>query len=330
MLKCLQLAQKGFGKVSPNPMVGCVIVHNDEIIGEGYHQTYGKEHAEVNAIHSVNDHSLLAESTVYVSLEPCSHFGKTPPCADLLIEKGVKEVVIGTLDPNPKVGGNGIIKLKEAGIVVRYGFLEKECRKINRRFFTNQILNRPYVILKWAESADGFMAGGPNKQISGLVAQTRVHKWRSEEDAFMVGANTLINDNPILNTRLWKGKDPIRIAVDFHLRSEGLNLHFFQKGLRSILLNGKKEGLFGNTEYILIKNNDPKEILQALYNLQISSVVIEGGAQILKSFLQANAFDEIRLLRSKKLIIDEGLSAPKIDFLPKYEEDLLDDTLTVY
>lgn len=330
MRSCLQLAEKGFGMVSPNPMVGCIIVKDNQIIGKAYHAIYGGPHAEVNATASVQDKSAIRGSTVYVSLEPCSHHGKTPPCADLLINLEVAEVIIGTRDPNPKVAGAGIRKLEEAGIKVRCGVLEKECRLLNKRFFTFHSKHRPYVILKWAESADGFISGSNQKRISGLAAQTRLHKWRSEEDAFLIGTNTLTADNPMLNTRLWKGKNPIRVAVDFELRSEQMSLKFYDKSQKSIILNGIKETEGENPELIKIASREPEMILKALYNLNISSVVVEGGAAILNSFLKSGLYDEIRRFRSKKLILGNGVPAPKIDFMHQSEEDLIDDLLLIY
>jgi len=324
------LAEKGFGHVSPNPMVGCLIVHNGEIIGSGYHKIYGGPHAEVNAINSVKDANLLKDSIAYVSLEPCSHFGKTPPCADLLIQSDIKKVVIGSLDPNPLVAGQGMEKLKQAGIDVKHGVLEYECKKLNKRFFTFINKKRPYIILKWAESADGFMGSEDTKQISGLAAQKRLHKWRSEEDAFLVGTNTLLQDNPQLNTRLWKGKNPIRVAIDFNLKSEKKHLKFYDQSQRTIILNGLKNEISNGIEFIQIPEHKVETIIHALYQCKISSVVIEGGSELLKSFIAANLYDEIRILKSKKLILSQGIEAPKIDFVASNSEDLIDDFLTLY
>ena len=324
------MAEKGFGQVSPNPMVGCLIVHDGEIIGSGYHNMYGGPHAEVNAINSVKDAHLLKESIAYVSLEPCSHFGKTPPCADLLIQSGIKKVVIGCLDPNPLVAGKGMEKLIEAGIEVKHGLLENECKKLNKRFFTFINKKRPYVILKWAESADGFIASEDTKQISGLAAQKRLHKWRSEEDAFLVGTNTLLQDNPQLNTRLWKGKNPIRVAIDFELKSENKHLKFYDQSQRTIVLNGVKNENSKGVEFIQIPDRKIETILEALYQSKISSVVVEGGSILLNSFIDANLYDEIRILKSKKLLLNSGIAAPKIDFAASSTEDLIDDNLTTY
>ncbi len=324
------MAEKGFGQVSPNPMVGCLIVHNGEIIGSGYHKEYGGPHAEVNAINNVKDSSLLKESTAYVSLEPCSHFGKTPPCADLLIKAGIKKVVIGSLDPNPLVAGQGMEKLIQAGIKVEYSVLENECKKLNKRFFTFINKKRPFIILKWAESADGYIGSEDTKQISGLAAQKRLHKWRSEEDAFLVGTNTLLLDNPQLNTRLWKGKNPIRVAIDFELKSENKHLKFYDQSQRSIILNGVKNESSNGIEFIKISDTKIETIVNALYQCKISSVVIEGGSQLLNSFIEANIYDEIRILKSKKLMLINGIKAPKIDFIASSTEDLIDDYLNIY
>ncbi len=330
MRKCLELAGKGFGMVSPNPMVGCIIVKDGEIIGQSYHKIFGGPHAEVNAMEDVKEKQNIEGSTVYVSLEPCSHHGKTPPCADLLIEKRVKEVVVGIKDPNPIVEGKGIEKLIQAGISVKSGILESECRKLNKRFFTFQIKKRPYVILKWAESADGFMGTDVKLQISGLAAQTRLHKWRSEEDAFLVGTNTLLQDNPQLNARLWKGKNPTRVAVDMQLRSDLKPLKFYDQSQKTIILNGLRKEEQPQTNWLKIKNNSPSEILHALYEQNIGSLVVEGGFAILQSFLNSGLYDEIRRFRSKEKRIHSGIPSPKIDFSPTFSEDLIDDDLDVF
>jgi diaminohydroxyphosphoribosylaminopyrimidine deaminase/5-amino-6-(5-phosphoribosylamino)uracil reductase len=330
MKRCLQLAQKGFGNVSPNPMVGCVIVCNDEIIGEGYHEQYGQAHAEVNAVNSVKNPELLPESTVYVSLEPCVHFGKTPPCADLLIEKKVHKVVIGTLDPFVKVSGKGAEKLREAGIEVETGMLERDCRALNKRFMTFHRKQRPYIILKWAESADGFIGGSEPVQISGIAAQRRLHQWRSEEDAFMVGTNTLLEDNPHLSTRLWKGKNPVRLTIDMHLKSDGKPLNFFNRSQRTIVFNGLKNETERDVEYVMIRDSSPASIAGKLFELGIQSVVIEGGSKLLGSFIDQNLFDEIRRFRSKTMFLQQGIPAPRIDFVPEKTENLVDDELLTY
>lgn len=327
---CLTQAAKGFGHVSPNPMVGCVIVHNDTVVAASYHKVYGGPHAEVNAIHQIDSHDVLKDTTVYVSLEPCAHHGKTPPCASLLIEKQVKKVVIATTDPYPEVSGKGIQMLKDAGIEVVSGILEKEARELNKRFFINHTQHRPYVILKWAESADGYIAHPEIKQISGPNAQVLLHRWRSEEDAFLIGTNTLLSDNPQLNTRLYKGKDPIRIAIDMDLKSEGQSLNFYTGKQSTIILNGLKNEQIGALQLVHIPDNTIPSILNALQKLKIGSVVVEGGAKLLNSFMEAGVYDEIRKFTSKSLILKEGIKAPTLTISEAQQIDLDQDLLTIY
>ncbi len=327
---CLTQAAKGFGHVSPNPMVGCVIVHNDTIVAASYHKVYGGPHAEVNAIHQMDSHDVLKNSTVYVSLEPCAHHGKTPPCASLLIEKQVKKVVIATTDPYPEVSGKGIQMLRDAGIEVVSGVLEKEARVLNKRFFINHTQHRPYVILKWAESADGYMAHPEIRQISGADAQVLLHRWRSEEDAFLIGTNTLLFDNPHLNTRLYKGKDPIRIAIDMDLKSEGQSLNFYTGEQTTIILNGIKDKQEGALQLVQIPDNSIPSILNVLQKLKIGSVVVEGGAQLLNSFIEAGVYDEVRKFTSKSLVLSDGIKAPKLQFIATQSIDLETDTLSIY
>lgn len=292
MHRALQLAEIGRGSVSPNPMVGCVIVHNDLIIGEGWHRKYGDWHAEVNAVNSVLDKSKLSESTVYVTLEPCSHFGKTPPCADLLVKHQVKKVVICNFDPFPLVAGKGIEKLQNAGIEVVTGVLEEQGSRLNARFFTVVEKKRPYIILKWAETADGFIAGENFEQIkiSNALSHKLSHKWRSEEDAIMVGTNTALHDNPKLNVREWTGKNPTRIVLDKNHRLPQ-ELHLFDNSVETIIIS------------------EVNEILK----LKIQSLIVEGGTKLLQSFIDENLFDEIRVFRSK-IQLKKGISAP---VLPK-------------
>ena len=327
---CLTQAAKGFGHVSPNPMVGCVIVHNDTVVAASYHKVYGGPHAEVNAIHQIDSHDVLKDTTVYVSLEPCAHHGKTPPCASLLIEKQVKKVVIATTDPYPEVSGKGIQMLKDAGIEVVSGILEKEARELNKRFFINHTQHRPFVILKWAESADGYMAHPEIKQISGADAKLLLHRWRSEEDAFLIGTNTLLSDNPQLNTRLYKGKDPIRIAIDMDLKSEGQSLNFYTGKQSTIILNGLKNEQIGALQLVHIPDNTIPSILNALQKLKIGSVVVEGGAKLLNSFMEAGVYDEIRKFTSKSLILKEGIKAPTLTISEAQQIDLDQDLLTIY
>lgn len=314
MHRCLVLAEKGLGHVSPNPMVGCVIVYNGRIISEGYHKAYGGPHAEVNAINALDELSILRDCTVYVNLEPCAHHGKTPPCANLLAENKVGEVIIGTTDPNPLVAGKGIQILKAAGIPVTSGILENECLEANRRFFVNQLKKRPYVILKWAESADGFLGRqGERTSISGKESLAMTHKWRTEEDAYLIGTNTLLTDNPRLDSRLADGRNPIRIAIDFELKSENLPLEFKQGTQRTIILNGKLDALVDNVEYIKIPDRTIQSILNALWLKNIGSLVVEGGAQLLGSFLEHGIYDEVRIIKSKELKLSQGIKAPTFD-----------------
>jgi diaminohydroxyphosphoribosylaminopyrimidine deaminase/5-amino-6-(5-phosphoribosylamino)uracil reductase len=326
----LNLAQKGFGLVSPNPMVGCVIVHNEQIIGESYHQEYGGPHAEVNAINAVSDLSLLRDSTVYVTLEPCSHYGKTPPCANLLIQHGVKKVVIACLDPNPLVTGKGVALLKAAGIEFEVGILENEALALNKRFITYHTRKRPYIILKWAMSKDGYMSHPDTKQISGHKAQLMLHQWRTQEDAFVIGTETLLIDNPQLNSRLAIGKNPIRVAIDFDLKSQNLPLHFYDQSQKTYLLNGRKESKEGEIEFLKIANKNPDSIVECLYQKSIQSIVIEGGQRLLNSFISAGLYDEIRIFKSKQLILNGGQLAPEIPEFNAAISDLETDDLLVY
>ena len=312
--KCLELASKGKGNVSPNPMVGCVIVYNNEIIGEGYHEKYGFSHAEVNAIASVKDKSLLKKSTLYVNLEPCAHFGKTAPCSSHIIEHKIPKVIIGCLDTFPKVSGKGIEKLQNAGLEVVLGVLEKESRELNTRFFTFHEKKRPYIILKWAESKDGFIA--PHNQsepfwMTSSESKKLVHKWRAEEDAILVGRITAEKDNPSLTVREVKGNHPIRIVIDKDLKlSKELNL--FNNEARTIVFNHIKSDTQSNINYIKINfNNLIKNILEELYKQNIQSVIIEGGTITLQSFIDISMWDEARIFTTKENLI-HGVRAPKI------------------
>ena len=314
MQRALQLARLGAGTVSPNPMVGCVIVHNGKIIGEGYHQKYGDAHAEVNAVNAVSDKSLLSESDIYVTLEPCSHFGKTPPCADLLIKYKFKKVIVCNYDPNPLVASQGIEKLRQAGIEVEVGLLEEEGRELNKRFFTYIEKKRPYIILKWAESADGFIAKKNYEavQISNLLSKRFVHKMRSEEDAIMVGTNTAKYDNPTLNTRFWTGKNAVRVLVDREL-SLSKNLHVFDNSQKTICYNSLKDEIIENNIFVktpLITSIEPF-ILEDLYQRKIQSIIIEGGTILLQSFIDLGLWDEAFILKSE-IILEQGIDAPKI------------------
>lgn len=313
MQRALELAALGEGYTRPNPLVGCVIVHNNKIIGEGWHRKYGGPHAEVEAIHSVSAKHLLPESTVYVTLEPCSHFGKTPPCADLLIENNVKKVVVCNHDPNPLVSGKGIAKLRAAGIEVETEFLAEKGTVLNRRFFAFFQKQRPYIVLKWAQTADGFIAG-PNyetTQISSLLAKKLVHKWRAEEAAILIGTNTAKHDNPKLNVREWQGQNPIRLVIDKELKLPQ-NLHLFDKTILTIVYNFRKnETLHENLELVRLDSGADflPQLLTYLYRRQIQSVLVEGGSFLLNELLKHNLWDEARIFRSPKKLVN-GISAP--------------------
>jgi len=313
MQRALELAQLGIGYVSPNPRVGCVVVCDGKIIGEGWHQKFGEPHAEVNAINAVTDQSLLKESTVFVNLEPCSHFGKTPPCADLLIKHQLKKVVISTLDTNPLVGGRGIKKLKEAGIEVVTGVLEQAARELNKRFFTFFEHQRPYLILKWAQTADGFIAhkNFESKWISNEFSRQLVHRWRSEEDAVLVGTHTASHDNPSLTVRDWTGRNPTRIVIDRFLRLNHY-LRLFDKKEKTICYNVLKHEEHKNLSLVRIEeNNFLQELVHDLYKKNIQSVIVEGGAQTLQLFMDANLWDEARVFTAHRSF-GEGIKAPAL------------------
>lgn len=318
--RCIELAKNGFGTTYPNPMVGSVIVYNDKIIGEGWHKKAGEPHAEVNAVRSVKDKSLLKKATIYVSLEPCSHFGKTPPCCDLIIENKIPNVVVGTVDPNEKVAGNGIRKLLEAGANVTVGVLEDECNELNKRFFTFHQKKRPYIILKWAESLDGYLA--PEKEINqerkpvwitNIYSRQLVHKWRSEEQAILVGTQTVIDDNPKLNVRDWSGNNPVRVILDQNNRISK-DSFIFDDSVKTIVLTKSENNISTeNTlfEKIEFDNNSIENILSVLHQHQIQSIIIEGGKQTLQSFIDKNIWDEARIFIGKNTF-EKGTKAPEL------------------
>lgn len=330
MQRALELAQLGQGTVAPNPMVGCVIVHENRIIGEGWHRQYGQAHAEVNALNDVTERDLLPQATVYVTLEPCSHYGKTPPCADRLVSEGVRRVVICNDDPNPLVAGRGIRKLREAGIEVETGVLAAEGRRINRRFFTYFEKNRPFLILKWAETADGYLAGreGQPLQISNAVSRRLLHKWRTEEDAFLVGTRTLQADNPQLNARLWPGRNPVRIGLD-----RALNLpdtfHFLDDSQVTLVYNQRETRQTERTQWVVTDSWDLPTLIQDLRQRSIQSVVIEGGPTLLRSFIEQNLWDEIRIFRSS-VRLGSGLAAPDFCGTLLQKARLLTDELSIW
>ena len=329
--RCFQLARMGSGNVAPNPMVGAVVVVDNKIIGEGYHKQIGSWHAEVNAINSVEDKSLLKKATVYVSLEPCSHFGKTPPCAKLLVDSQIKRCVIANFDPNPKVSGRGIQMLKDAGIEITCGVEEKQGRFLNRRFFCFQEKHRPYVILKFAQTLDGFMdidRSNGNKQywITNDAMKVFVHKMRKDNDAFFVGANTIINDNCKLNVRYFCGNNPIRVTYDKNLSLDKPK-NFFDDSQKTIVFNDKLQQYVGeNTHYIKISNNEEfiPQMLGNLYDNGISSLVVEGGKKTLDKFLQLGLWDEAIVITGNTKF-GKGIKSPVIDTLLKASTSWVSD-----
>ncbi|WP_046745410.1 bifunctional diaminohydroxyphosphoribosylaminopyrimidine deaminase/5-amino-6-(5-phosphoribosylamino)uracil reductase RibD [Kordia zhangzhouensis] len=337
MKRCLQLAANGLPAAMPNPSVGAVIVHNHVIIGEGYTSAYGGHHAEVNAIRSVKDKSLLKEATIYVSLEPCSHFGKTPPCSDLIIEHQIPKVVIGTIDPFAKVAGKGIAKLQNSGCEVTLGVLESECIASNKRFFTFHQHKRPYIILKWAMSQDGFIDKIRTKKdpvqpnwITNTYSRQLVHKWRSEEAAILVGTHTAITDNPKLNTRDWYGDNPVRVVLDKSLRIPQ-NYSLFDESIKTIVLTAQKVSSKENLvfETIDFSKNVAQQVCNVLYRHELQSVIIEGGKQTLQTFIDANLWDEARVFTGN-VWFENGIKAP--DFHPKTstKTSIIEDTLQIF
>ena len=315
MQRCIQLAQLGQGMVAPNPMVGSVLVYQDQIIGEGYHQQYGQPHAEVNCINSVSeaDKGLISQSTLYVSLEPCAHFGKTPPCADLIIKHQIPKVIIGCRDPFEAVNGKGIDKLLAAGVDVTVGILEEECKILNKRFFTFHTKKRPYIVLKWAETANRFIGNDTQERllISSETTNKLVHKWRSEEAAILVGTNTALLDNPSLTNRLWTGKQPIRLVID-KLLSLPKSLNIFDNKQLTIVFNLVKHEEELNLIYYKLEENAPllQQIMDACYQLNIQSILVEGGNKTLQSFIDNELWDEARVITNTQLTIEKGVPSP--------------------
>lgn len=337
MKRCLDLAVKGLGSVAPNPMVGCVIECDGIIIGEGYHQKYGEAHAEVNAINAVENKDLLKNSTLYVNLEPCSHFGKTPPCSDLIIEHIIPRVVIGNVDTNSLVSGKGIKKLVEAGIDVKIGVLEEECKKLNKRFFTYHEKKRPYIILKWAQSADGFIDikrdeenKGKPIQISNSDSKKLLHLWRSQEQAIMIGTNTALLDNPRLTVRDVVGKNPLRITVDKWLRIPK-HYYLFDKSTPTLIFTALDEPAQPNLEFIKIDFEKAviPQVLNELYKRNIQSIIVEGGEQLLNSFIDANLWDAARVFIADKKLM-KGVNAPVLNASPVVRENISGDKLLFY
>ncbi|MFT4611113.1 MAG: diaminohydroxyphosphoribosylaminopyrimidine deaminase [Glaciecola sp.] len=322
--RCIEIAKNGLGATAPNPMVGSVIVYNNNIIGEGYTSAYGSHHAEVNAINSVKNKELLKDATLYVTLEPCSHSGKTPPCSDLIIKHHIPNVVVGCLDDNPQVAGKGIAKLKASGCNVTVGVLENNCKQHHKRFFTFHNKKRPYIILKWAETLDGLIA--PLKKeakrpvwITNKFSRQLVHKWRAEEQAILVGTNTISEDNPSLTVRDWTGKNPTRIVIDReHKLSESYSVFNAEADTLEISKN--------NVDF-----NKPlaKQIIALLYSKNINSVIIEGGAKTIETFIDENLWDEVRVFKGPTNF-KNGIKAPEFHGQLISEEKIIDDTLHIY
>jgi len=334
MQRCLDLARLGAGNVAPNPMVGAVIVYQNQIIGEGWHQKLGQAHAEVNAFSAVSEANkhLLKQATLYVNLEPCSHFGKTPPCADLIISSGIAKVVVGMLDPNPLVAGSGIEKLEQAGIEVVCGVLQEECLALNKRFIKGITQHKPYVILKWAQSSNGYLSPDATKlsaaefeqqrHITGKWVQKLVHKWRTQEDAIMVATNTALTDNPALNNRAWEGRSPARIVLDKSLRLPN-TLKLFDGSQKTFVLNALQNSSTDNLIYLKLNFDGDwfTEALEKLYAQGIYSIVVEGGAQLLTHLIENNLWDEAIVFYSKSHL-PNGIKAPQITGSLVFQEAL--------
>ena len=316
MRRALQLARLGAGHTSPNPMVGAVIVGPDGIIiGEGWHRKCGEAHAEVNAVESVKDTHLLKDSTIYVTLEPCSHYGKTPPCANMIIEQGIPRVVVGTLDPFVKVAGRGVAMLREAGVEVVVGVLEQECRDLNRRFMTAHTTGRPWVQLKWAQTTDGFIALPPEAgenplHMSTPVTMRLMHRQRSLCDAIVVGAATARIDNPSLTTRYWPGRSPLRVVLSRDL-SIPFNLNLLHDGLPTIVYNSLKDETVGAVQYVKMDTTAPQAWLEDLYRRGVTSVMVEGGTRVLQGLIDTGAWNEARIEVSPRRV-GQGVAAPAI------------------
>ncbi|MCR8669097.1 bifunctional diaminohydroxyphosphoribosylaminopyrimidine deaminase/5-amino-6-(5-phosphoribosylamino)uracil reductase RibD [Aestuariibaculum sp. M13] len=322
--RCIEIAKNGLGYTRPNPMVGSVIVYNNKIIGEGFTSAYGGNHAEVNAINSVKDKNLLKEATIYVTLEPCSHYGKTPPCSDLIIKHEIPKIVIGCLDDNILVAGKGIEKLRNAGRHVTVGILEQECKEHHKRFFTFHNKKRPYIILKWAETADGFIAPQTKDEqkpvwITNTFSRQLVHKWRAEEQAILVGTNTVLQDNPSLTTRDWTGQHPIRVVLDAEAKLPK-NLSVFRNEAKTITIT---------KENIDFSENIAQQITELLYKENITSIIIEGGAKTLQTFIDENLWDEARIFTGSTTF-KAGTKTPKFSGKLISEEHIINDTLKTY
>lgn len=336
MHRCLTLAAQGLGFTAPNPMVGAVLVHNGRVIGEGYHQEYGQPHAEVNCINSVvtEDHGLLPESVLYVSLEPCAHFGKTPPCADLIIRKKIPRVVIGCRDPFEQVNGKGIEKLEAAGIDVVCGVLEKECIELNKRFFVFHTQCRPYIILKWAQTINGKIGSGTidRLMITNLETNRKVHRWRSEEASVLVGTQTALFDDPSLDNRLWTGNSPVRMVIDLSLRLPQA-LKIYNQQQHTVIFNLQNDETVGNLRYYRFENETEiiPQLFAACYELKLQSILVEGGTRLLQSFIDSGNWDEARVITNDHMTVETGVNAPVLPELEAYaSEKIISDTIRYY
>jgi diaminohydroxyphosphoribosylaminopyrimidine deaminase/5-amino-6-(5-phosphoribosylamino)uracil reductase len=333
--RCLEISKLGIGTTRPNPSVGAVLVVDDRIIGEGFTSPYGGNHAEVNAISAVKDQTLLATATMYVTLEPCSHFGKTPPCADLIIKSEIKKVVIGCIDSNVLVAGKGIERLQNAGCEVIVGVLENECKAHHRRFFTFQTKKRPFIILKWAQTLDAYIAP-KNRAIQAPVWITNkasrqlVHKWRCEEQAILVGTTTVLDDNPGLDVRYWKGEDPVRIVIDKELKIPA-NLKVYDGSVKTIFINKSSTYVKGTIFFEKINFSKPIaiQICEVLFKHKIQSLIVEGGTKTIQTFIDENLWDEARVF-SSEIRFNEGVKAPKFDVIHTKEENIKGDILKTY
>jgi diaminohydroxyphosphoribosylaminopyrimidine deaminase/5-amino-6-(5-phosphoribosylamino)uracil reductase len=329
--RCIELAQKALGHTYPNPLVGSVIIHNGEIIGEGYHHKAGENHAEINAINSVKNKDLIPESTIYVSLEPCAHYGKTPPCALKIKELGFKKVVIGAMDSHDKVNGKGKKIIQEAGIEAVSGILEKECIQLNKRFFTYHEKKRPYIILKWAESGDGFLDRDfKPTPVSNTLVNQFVHQLRADEHAILIGTQTALNDNPSLTVRNAEGVNPVRILIDFDLKVP-THFNIYNTEAKTLVVNTVKEGTEGHIHFIrLNKENLLPELMEALYKEQIQSVIIEGGRFTLQQFINANLWDEAMIIKNENLKLENGTKAPEFNHTALKTETFRDNTISFF
>ncbi len=333
--RCLEISKSGIGTTRPNPSVGAVLVVDSKIIGEGFTSPYGGNHAEVNAIDAVKDQELLKKATMYVTLEPCNHIGKTPPCTELIINSGIKKVVIGCIDANSIVSGKGIKRLHNAGCEVVVGVMEKECKEHHKRFFTFHTKQRPYIILKWAETSNGFIAPKTkDKQapvwITNEISRQMVHKWRSEEHSILVGTNTVLDDNPKLNVRHWKGENPIRIVIDKELKIP-TDMKVYDTSVKTIFINESLQVKKDNIVFETIDFSKPiaAQICKLLFDYKIQSVIIEGGTKTLQTFIDENLWDEARVFKSEVRFI-EGVSAPKLNCSRFTEEIINKDCLKTF